>query len=169
MASKKLILLRHGKSDWQASWQTDEQRPINARGQSDAKQIGKWLQTQALTPQVILCSSAIRTQQTMECMLEKCRWPKVEITLRDDLYLATAGEMLYIAQHALHQSDVVMIIGHNNGIEELLLFLCATAPRTKEGKVMTTATCAVIEFADDDDVFEQGELTQFIRGKDVSL
>lgn len=170
MASKYLILLRHGKSDWnRADWQTDFDRPINTRGQRESEQIGKWLRQLQIKVDVILCSSALRTQQTMLHMLKYANLSEPEIDLRDHLYHAPTGEMLDQAQQALRQYDNVLMIGHNPGIEGLLSFLLPQAPHTSDGKIMTTATCAVIEFEANDDIFQSGQLVHFTRGKQIDL
>ena len=66
---KRLILMRHAKSDWSQGGLSDFERPLNKRGVKDSSALGKWMADHLELPDVILCSSARRTQQTMQLLL----------------------------------------------------------------------------------------------------
>jgi phosphohistidine phosphatase len=61
---RRLILLRHAKSDWPEG--PDLDRPLAKRGRRDAPRIGRWLHEHGYRPDVVICSAARRTQQTWE-------------------------------------------------------------------------------------------------------
>jgi len=60
---KKIIIIRHAKSDWSNST-SDLDRPISKRGVNDAKIISKIFDSQDLRPEIIYTSIAKRTIET---------------------------------------------------------------------------------------------------------
>jgi len=108
---KRLILMRHAKSDWSGGAITDHDRPLNARGRAAAKKLGEWLHTQNILPDHVLTSSAARTQETLALLSLD---PKTPTDVARDLYLATQTQILKAVQQA--QGDTVLVIGHNPGI-----------------------------------------------------
>ena len=62
--TRRLILLRHAKSDWPDV--PDRDRPLAKRGRRDAPRIGRWLHDHDYLPDVVICSTARRTEQTWE-------------------------------------------------------------------------------------------------------
>ncbi|MEQ1828169.1 MAG: histidine phosphatase family protein [Pirellula sp.] len=120
----KLLLMRHAKSDWADSRLADKDRPLNDRGRQAAPMMAEWLATNQLLPDRVLCSSAIRTRQTLnlmnECWLrmgtDQLLMPQVEFL--DDLYLATADRILEIASTS-NDGSCRLVLGHNPGMEQL--------------------------------------------------
>lgn len=119
---KRLILMRHAKSDWSQSTKGDISRPLNARGRQAAAALGEWLRREGYLPDEILCSPAQRTRETCERLgLASeigAKYPEV-------LYLAGTEVMLKSLNRCLGSS--VLMIGHNPGIgamaESLMLDL----------------------------------------------
>jgi phosphohistidine phosphatase len=64
--TRTLILIRHAKSDWDDPALSDHDRPLNARGQLSAPRIGAWLAERGVTPDAVLCSTALRTRETWD-------------------------------------------------------------------------------------------------------
>src|SRR5271169_6955745 len=73
VAMRRLMLLRHAKSDWSSPGMPDRERPLNARGIADAHTMGIYLARHALVPDLILCSPAKRTRLTAEACVDG--WP----------------------------------------------------------------------------------------------
>src|SRR5262245_530195 len=63
---RRLMLLRHAKSDWSSPGMQDRDRPLNRRGQTTAPKIGAYMARSALVPDLIICSPAKRTRETFE-------------------------------------------------------------------------------------------------------
>ena len=51
--TRRLILLRHAKSDWPDV--PDQDRPLAKRGKRDAPVIGRWLHDHGYLPDAVIC------------------------------------------------------------------------------------------------------------------
>ena len=71
---KRIFLLRHGKSDWNAPYSTDHERPLKGRGVRAARTIGRFLAETDEEPDVIVSSSAVRALSTAELAAEAGSW-----------------------------------------------------------------------------------------------
>jgi len=118
---KRLILMRHAKSDWDHPDLEDHERPLNTRGQQAATALGDWLRTKGYVPDEAMVSFAERTQETFARLnLE------IEADVKERLYLASP-DMMY--DHLLQaKGDVVLMIAHNPGSAYFADGLLAQAP-----------------------------------------
>jgi phosphohistidine phosphatase len=145
---KTLILMRHAKSAWDDARQKDIDRPLNSRGRKSAPQMGAWLAAEGYRPDVVLCSNAARTRETLE--LVKPSLPAgVRIEYLRALYLAPPREMLTEIGKLPPTAATVMLLGHNPGIGSLCSLLAgggdAKALAHMHGK-FPTAAIAVLRF-----------------------
>ncbi len=150
---KRLILMRHAKSDWNQGGLTDFERPLNKRGVQDASKMGKWMSENLELPEFILCSSARRAEQTLQLLLlglqsNDADTSSIEQKSLDALYLASLSTLKDLIQANFRDHDSIMLIAHNPGMDGILLHYCPDAPRTSSGKLMSTANIAEIEFDD---------------------
>ena len=115
---RHLYLLRHAKSALGQPGQSDKERPLAPRGRKACRPLGRFLAELDPPPAQVLCSAALRTRQTWEGCAEagKLDWP---IAFRDDLYLASADQLLRRIQQVPDTAAAVLLIGHNPGMEEL--------------------------------------------------
>lgn len=123
---KTLLLMRHAKSSWKDNKLTDIDRPLNKRGRRDAPVMGQLLIDRELIPQNIFSSTAVRSRQTAEVVLEIISSstgfsPRVEYL--DNLYMAEPPEYYLALQSLKDDCERVMVIGHNPGLESLLQLL----------------------------------------------
>ena len=128
--TRRLLLMRHAKSDWKDVGLGDKERPLNSRGKATAPMMANWVFENEYLPNLVICSGAIRTQQTLELMMQ--RWTTIQTTvpslllplvnIEDSLYLASDSLILRIAQNETTGSEsraCIMILGHNPGMEVL--------------------------------------------------
>ncbi len=108
---KNLYLIRHGKSDWNADYEKDQQRPLNTRGRLDAGKIGAYLKRASVSPDRVLCSSAVRTQQTLEILKEEAGW-RSEVFVENMLYLADPEDVLRLISRQPDKVETLVIVGH---------------------------------------------------------
>lgn len=135
---KTLLVLRHAKSSWNDSALGDHDRPLNTRGQRDAPRMGELVRGQRLTPDVIISSDAVRALLTAEAVAEAAGY-EGEIVLDPLLYLADPDDILEVLRTVGERdAGIVMIVGHNPGLEELV------AQLTGEQHDLPTAALAQI-------------------------
>lgn len=120
---KRLFLLRHAKSAWDDPALRDRDRPLAPRGRKAAKRVGRWAKKHAVNPQLVVCSSAIRAQQTLQRVLPSIGEPEVWVEIT--LYAAGAKTLLARIRALPDEADEVMLVGHNPGLMEVLLLLAA--------------------------------------------
>ena len=170
MKQARLTLLRHAKSDWNTDAARDFDRPLAGRGRKDAPTMGKWLKKNDFIPDIILCSPALRTRQTLEIVNGKLGVKDKNIFFEDSIYEASLADLLAVIEKYSHSNSNILLIGHNPGLDELLCFLCRTQPAVSEtGKLMTTAAVATLEFADNkiSTAEGRGELLHLLRPKEL--
>ena len=122
--TRRLILLRHAKSDWPDV--PDRERPLAKRGRRDAPRIGRWLHEHGYQPDVVVCSAAQRTRQTWDLVAPELGGsPAVRFEPR--AYAASPMTLLYLAQELPSRYRTALLIAHNPGLSELAGQLAAPA------------------------------------------
>ena len=119
---KKLLILRHAKSSWANPGQDDWHRPLNERGLEDAPRVGQWLRERSMLPDLIITSDAVRARTTAQ-VVAKAIGHGHEIVMEPGLYLAKPQAVIDLLAALESDARTVMIVGHNPGLEELVLQL----------------------------------------------
>lgn len=135
-STKKLFLMRHAKSDWADPSLSDSDRPLNARGRASAPLMAQWMQSHQSVPDVVLCSTALRTRQTLELLTENWSSGSTEIHFLDELYLAPAASLLSIASKHTERSTL-LVLGHNPGMSDLASYLAQSEVDMPTGAIAT--------------------------------
>ncbi|MGR9013200.1 MAG: SixA phosphatase family protein [Gammaproteobacteria bacterium] len=144
----ELLLLRHAKSDWSVDMD-DFSRPLNKRGRRAAKRVGRWLYEQRLIPDTILCSPAARTLTTAQRVCKQLGIDESAIICDPRIYEADAQTLIAVL-NTLCQEQRVLLVGHNPGLEDLLLKLTPDSiPLSANGKCLPTAALAQLAFEGD--------------------
>jgi len=151
--TRRLILLRHAKSDWPDV--PDPDRPLAKRGRRDAPRIGRWLHEHGYQPDVVVCSSARRTRQTWDLVAPELGGsPAVHFEPR--AYAASALTLLYLAQELPSRYRTALLIGHNPGLSDLAGHLAGPPENDRAADnglrpavSLPTAAVAVLEFPGD--------------------
>ncbi len=173
---KTLILLRHAKSTWDDPVERDFDRPLNGRGRRAAARIGQWLAGSGLTVgdamfDDVRASPAVRVRQTIEGVEDGLGHP-LRAMFEPRIYLASAVTLLDIVQGFPVEAASALLIGHNPGLEDLLLMLTRDAdPLRGQAEVKyPTATLAVLDLdiaAWRDAAPGCATLREFVRPRDL--
>ncbi len=116
---KKLYLMRHAKSDWSGYYVSDFERTLNKRGKHDAPMMGEILK-EKIAPDLIVSSPAVRAKLTAEAVAEKLGYDPAKIRFEEDIYEASATELLRIVHELPDDAQEVLLIGHNPGLTDLI-------------------------------------------------
>lgn len=120
---RTLSLLRHAKSSWDDETLSDFDRPLAPRGKTAAPLMGRHMREIGLRPDLVLCSSAVRTRQTAKHVLKALAVAKLPIIYDDAIYEATTRDLLARLQRVEGTTGHLLMIGHNPGLQRLVLLL----------------------------------------------
>jgi phosphohistidine phosphatase len=118
-----LILFRHGKSDWNAPYQDDLQRPLNKRGILASKKMGTWITESNHVPELVLCSEAVRCKDTIKKAMLAGKWD-APVTFLVELYEAEPLVAFEEIKKVDKKNNSIMLVGHEpccSGLLSLLL------------------------------------------------
>ena len=121
--SKKLLIVRHAKSDWGNAGITDFNRPVNERGKSNAPIMGKRLKEKGIFPDNVISSPALRAITTAKLVTHELGFTTAKIKLEKSIYEATCSTLLKIINDIDNEHEMVALFGHNNGITDLAVYL----------------------------------------------
>jgi phosphohistidine phosphatase len=154
---RELLILRHAKSDWSRGAVTDFERPLAKRGKKDAPRVGEWLYREGLVPDLVISSPAERSRQTALKVCKSMDFKKKQIQWNDELYAAEVGSLLRVLARCTSRARIVLLVGHNPGLEELVRYLAADeVHEPSDGKLLPTAALARLEMPDDWSNLEAG-------------
>ena len=164
---KKLYLLRHAKAASALEGGADRERPLTERGQRAARAVARWMAEKGLEPELILCSSAVRTRQTLALILPACARAR-QVLYEDGLYLAEARALLARLRRVPAASASVMLVGHNPGLEELATHLAGGSRRLAPG--LPTGALVIFDLSSDwDELEKEGtRLVELVTPKELS-
>ncbi|MBR0777052.1 histidine phosphatase family protein [Bradyrhizobium diazoefficiens] len=176
---RRLMLLRHAKTESDAPSGRDEDRRLDDRGHRDAAEIGDWIAAHPPSPDAVLVSHAVRARQTWdiawETMKDRVAAPQVEIL--PELYLADPAQILETIRTATIPANPrrLMLVGHNPGMHEAALMLMGSGDPAGARAIadnLPTAGLAIFDFDVKDwgDVaYRRGKLVLFVSPKLLRL
>jgi len=171
---RRLLLLRHAKTETDAPSGRDVDRRLDDRGRADAAAIGGWLKAHPPLPDLVCVSTAVRAQQTWQLVAAELTGitPEPVVAHLDELYGAGPAELMAIIRAAAGEDPQrLMLVGHNPGMHEVALGLIGrgdAAGRSALDNNLPTSGVVVIEFPieDWDDIaFRGGRLINFVSPK----
>lgn len=170
---KTLTVLRHAKSSWDDAVARDFDRPLNARGQRAAITVGRHMRSEGLTFDHVVASPAVRIVETVE-QVETGYGSALAPAWDRRIYLASASTLLDVVHELPEGADSALLIGHNPGLEDLILTLVPDRVgdqlRDSVEEKFPTAALAVITFDTSDWAAirsDAGTLVRFVRPRDL--
>lgn len=116
---KTLYLIRHAKSSWDNSNQSDFERPLNSRGENDAPAMAKLLNENGFKPDFLISSPANRAYTTAQIFAEEFQYPHDKIISDDRIYEAGIRELITVIREIDDSFQTVLLFGHNPGLTSL--------------------------------------------------
>lgn len=161
---KTLLLLRHAKSSWDDESLPDHDRPLNRRGEKASVRMGRLIRERKLSPDLILCSTAVRAKETLRIVGKKLK-NEIPTEFLPELYHCSTDTFITTLAAIHKDADRVMLVGHNPGLEEFL------SKVTGQNDLMPTAALAEIDLEisawSDFDETTQGKLVHLWRPKEL--
>ena len=106
----EMMLLRHAKSDWDADYSHDRERPLNKRGRRSAAAVGDFVSQSDIVPDLALLSPAVRARSTFELAAQAGDWTTSH-RIEPSMYSGGSIDVLRVVQ-AVDQPLRVMVVGH---------------------------------------------------------
>ena len=133
---RRLMLLRHAKTETDAPSGKDQDRRLDDRGRRDAAEIGDWIGRHPPFPDRVLVSPAVRAHQTWDIARGGNAWgcaPQPQVEFLPELYGADPTQLLQIIRMAsVTDPKRLMLVGHNPGMHELALTLTGSGDAAGE-------------------------------------
>ena len=149
---RRLLLLRHAKSDWADPGARDHDRGLAVRGRETAPRLGAYMVRHALVPDLALVSTALRARATWE--LVAAAFPgDVPVTYEERIYPGSGEGLLGLAREAKKSVHVLLLVGHNPAMRDFAELLIASGDVEMRQRLLEkfpTAALAVIDFPIDD-------------------
>ena len=166
---KVLTLLRHAKSGWDDPALRDFDRPLNARGRRAARTIGAEMRRLGLRFDTVIASPARRVIETLHEVEQT--FGRLDPQWDERLYLAPPEMLLEVAQGSDESVERLLLVGHNPGLEELVL-RSASGSALRDAAAVKYPTATLAELTFDATSWRQlaagaATLSRFIRPRDL--
>ena len=170
---KTLTLLRHAKSSWNDPVERDFDRPLNERGKRAALLMGDYMRRESMRFDAVVASPAVRIAETL-AVVERGFGRELPYEEDRRIYLASSVTLLEVLRDCDKDAESVLMVGHNPGLEDLILDLVpddgSNPLRDEVYTKFPTAALAVLE-CDVDDWADldrrKARLTRFVRPRDL--
>lgn len=163
--TRTLVVLRHARAE-AATGVDDQLRPLALDGRKQATALGRQMHAAGLAPELVLCSSALRTRQTWELTALGLAGLRPDVEFRDELYVATPTDMLAAIQAVDESVATILLVGHEPSVSALSAYLAgpesddAALAQVRVG--VPTATYAIL--SGDDSWAAWGQRTAKLAG-----
>lgn len=150
-AMRRLMLLRHAKTERAPPGARDRDRKLTKRGSTDARAIGAYMARHGLAPNLALVSPATRAQETWT--LAAGYFTKPPKTVNEELIYNASADTLLTLIGGVGRARSLLLVGHNPGFHELATALIAAgdvAARERLNEKLPTAGLVVVDLALDD-------------------
>ena len=119
---KSIIIFRHGKSDWDADYDTDYNRPLKTRGIKAAKKMGQLLNKKKETPDLIISSTALRAKNTATIAKKTGKWI-ANIKYEKMIYEGSLNKIISMIRSQSNKYNIICLVGHEPILSSFLFKL----------------------------------------------
>lgn len=133
-SSRTLILMRHAAAGHAGS-RRDHDRPLTAAGAQDAAAAGDWIRTRLPQVDAVLCSTAVRTRQTLAATRIHA-----DTTFADELYGGGIDDIFDQIALLPESAQTVLVVGHAPGVPSVAHELATVARLVRENSPAQQAT-----------------------------
>jgi phosphohistidine phosphatase len=148
---RRLLLLRHAKTERAGPGERDRERKLTKRGRADAPIVGSYMARHDLIPDFALVSPATRAMETWTLVAEALgKEPRV---VKDERIYNADFETLIGIIRETSDARALLLVGHNPGLHDLALRLIASGDSEMRKRViekLPTSGLVVIDLAFDD-------------------
>lgn len=137
---KEIIFLRHAKADYPSNCR-DFDRPLANKGRRDAERVGAAFFSFGINPELVICSTALRTRETYS--LISPFFPKApELIYTDELYVSDVAAYKNFIAEAEDRFQSLLFVGHNPSVG----IMTALLDELSKGHMMGTANAVQMVF-----------------------
>ena len=130
---RTLILLRHAEATKTRPGGRDIDRKLTALGEQQARGVGDFLRKQGIRVDAVICSSAVRAQQTLQQLRLPDEPSRVEVS--EDYYNAGTDTLLEALRALPADCAVALLVGHAPGVPGVVFELAD--PKASDSSAMT--------------------------------
>lgn len=168
---KTLTLLRHAKSGWDDPVSRDFDRPLNPKGQRAAAMVGRHMKSLGLAFDQVVASPAVRVVETLDHVGQGYGSDLAPVW-DQRIYLASTATLLDVIHGLPDEVERVLLVGHNPGLEELVLQLVPDGGTLRDEVEIKFPTATLAEMTFDGVRWEEvkadsATLTRFVRPRDL--
>ena len=135
--TRRLILIRHAKSDWENPSIRDFDRPLNKRGSVNAPEMAKRMISQKINPELIVSSPALRALTTAKYFAKEWEIDFEMIQTDKNIYEADLKTLLNVVNHFDNQHNTIAMFGHNPGFTNFVNYL-------SDVNIYNMPTCSIV-------------------------
>lgn len=114
--SKSIYLIRHAKSDWEAPFQIDLDRPISERGKKNAKELRNFLHEKKINFDISYISHSKRTLETYSILKKENLFKEIKIS--KEVYEASPERLFELVKNTPDEKNSILFLGHNPDLED---------------------------------------------------
>jgi len=97
--------------------------------------MGRYLRREEIVPEIVLSSPAVRARETIERVAKAAKWTP-EILFDQRIYEAGGLRLLEVVSQIENERKSALLVGHNPGIEELLMLLTGESKKVPTGALL---------------------------------
>lgn len=135
--AKRLLLIRHAKSDWGNASIRDFDRPLNKRGHANAPEMAQRMVKQHIYPDLIVSSPALRAFTTAKYFAKEWEIAENNIQTNKNIYEAGVKSLLNVVNLLDNQYNTIAIFGHNPGLTDFVEYL-------SDMNIYNMPTCSIV-------------------------